>query len=116
MVGFPKSMWYENKLWWLVGLYTGPFTGGFLGSAAYDTLVFDGPESPINFPAGIKARALRFWIERVLHPIRTVQRFSRQPDPQRALDEEWSVSVPSVDDPANDNQYGRVNIPGQPAG
>lgn len=99
MVGVPNTMWTEKDAWFVTGEWTGPLLGGLMGGFAYDSFLFDGPESPINFPPKIKRRAIKFFFDDIIHPFsgQSFARFRRggKPDP---------------------NLTGKVRIPGQPAG
>ena len=104
MVGFPKQMWTERRWFWLVGEIMGPFVGGILGAGAYDVFIFDGPESPINFPNAIKRRAFMVWAYKLFHPLSKRYPFSVDP----ALAHAFRRTGES-------NNSGKVQTEGQPA-
>lgn len=114
MVGFPKAMWYTGHLWWLVGLFTGPMLGGFLGSLAYDTFIFAGAESPINFPVGIKRRAVKAWWHDV-----TEYLSGHHSDSPHTPGNQESPGLDNLYDRGSDIEsqtHGKIQVEGQPAG
>jgi len=82
----------------------GPFVGGILGAGAYDVFIFDGPESPINFPNAIKRRAFMVWAYKLFHPLSKRYPFSVDP----ALAHAFRRTGES-------NNSGKVQTEGQPA-
>jgi len=50
-VGYGKGVFQGNSVWWLWGVWGGEITGALFGGFVYDTAVFVGGESPINFPS-----------------------------------------------------------------
>lgn len=60
MMGFPKSIWYDHKLWWLVGGITAPTLGGLLGCCAYDFFIYV-PSPPCDYPPYKKLRSVTKW-------------------------------------------------------
>lgn len=103
MVGVPTTIWTGRDAWWITGEWTGPLLGGLMGGFAYDAFLFDGPESPINFPPKIKKRAIKFFFDDLLHPfskpISGIARYRRGEMPNE-----------------QSNLVGKVQLPGQPAG
>jgi len=53
------SDWYCIKV-----AILGPITGSLLGAFIYDSLIFVGPESPVNYPIARYKRVLRRWWSR----------------------------------------------------
>jgi aquaglyceroporin related protein len=67
-LGYPaKLLWKGN--WWLWGPWLACIPGGILGAVLYDVCVFEGGESPVNYPrkrvwrAGHKAK--KKWVRRL---------------------------------------------------
>lgn len=60
MMGFPKSIWYDHSLWWLVGGITAPTLGGFIGSLAYDLFIYS-PPSIDDYPPYRRLSSIRKW-------------------------------------------------------
>nr|UJH94483.1 IC01 [Starmerella bombicola] len=103
MVGFPKQLWTFKDWWWVTGGITGPLLGGVLGAFAYDFFIFDGPESPINFPKGVKRRAMKAWFDDVI--LRTGRH-------ERRLRREMKARKRGLE---QDQRRGTVQVQGQPA-
>lgn len=117
MVGYPRFIWYRGHLWWLVGLITGPTLGGFLGCFAYDSLVFDGVESPINFPIGMTRRTIKLWFHMLWGDVSRLFRKKPHRHGNGKLDSEASVEAPNYNGGYADSQlHGRIQVTGQPAG
>ncbi|KAI4723867.1 aquaporin-like protein [Aureobasidium sp. EXF-10728] len=61
-VGFNRHELFGDG-WWIYGAWCAPISGGIVGAILYDTAIFVGGESPINYPkdsvkrAGSKAKA-----------------------------------------------------------
>jgi len=103
MVGFPKQMWTEKRWFWLVGEIMGPFVGGIIGAGAYDIFIFDGPESPINFPWSIKRRAFKVWLYKLFHPLQARDNIFPSPSMAEAFRQGGGTDT------------GKVQTEGQPA-
>lgn len=114
MVGFPKKMWTEDRWFWLTSEIMGPVVGGMIGALAYDVFVFDGPESPVNFPRSIRLRAISVWFYKLLHPFKDESvvdpGLSHALQKEEALEEKLDGDGQSID-----NDLGKVQTPGQPA-
>jgi aquaglyceroporin related protein len=50
VAGYGKQVFTSRNFWWIWGPWGATITGGVLGAFFYDLLVFNGGESPINFP------------------------------------------------------------------
>ncbi|GME24059.1 aquaporin-like protein [Neofusicoccum parvum] len=49
MVGYNTNMFTERGLWWLWGPWASTVAGSVVGCSVYDSLVFVGSESPVNY-------------------------------------------------------------------
>jgi aquaglyceroporin related protein len=56
--GYGSSTFTAANCWWLWGAWVATITGAIVGGAAYDSFIFVGGESPINYPPK-KARVLK---------------------------------------------------------
>lgn len=50
--GFGGNVMTLRSCWFIWGPWCGTISGGIFGAAVYDTFIFVGGESPINYPAG----------------------------------------------------------------
>ncbi|TIB67759.1 hypothetical protein E3Q24_04071 [Wallemia mellicola] len=48
-VGYSSELWTHDKCWFLLGPLIGTFAGTILGATVYDTFIYIGVGSPINF-------------------------------------------------------------------
>ncbi|TIC12673.1 aquaporin [Wallemia mellicola] len=44
-----RALWTHDRAWWVTGPVCGSLMGSFLGSMVYDTLIYSGLGSPVNF-------------------------------------------------------------------
>jgi aquaglyceroporin related protein len=69
-VGFNRHELFGDG-WWIYGAWCAPITGAIVGAILYDTAIFVGGESPVNYPvksvkrAGTKAKTR--WRHRFTH-------------------------------------------------
>ncbi|KAI9665904.1 MAG: hypothetical protein M1821_003839 [Bathelium mastoideum] len=56
VVGYGSEMW--ERAWW-VEAWTAAVCGGLFGSLIYDLAIFEGPESPVNYPRVKRRRAAK---------------------------------------------------------
>ncbi|KAF1344326.1 aquaporin-like protein [Delphinella strobiligena] len=48
-MGYPRSIFSGYSWWWLWGCWVAPLVGCITGCTVYDTMVFSGGESPLNY-------------------------------------------------------------------
>ncbi|KAL4884873.1 aquaporin-like protein [Aspergillus karnatakaensis] len=58
MAGWGGDLFTEYHAWWIWGPWVADVTGGLFGGFLYDLIIFTGGESPINYPARRRKRAL----------------------------------------------------------
>ncbi|KAL2860107.1 aquaporin-like protein [Aspergillus pseudodeflectus] len=85
MAGWGGDMFTEYHAWWVWGPWVADIAGGLFGGFVYDLVIFTGGESPINYPARRRKRALLLK-ERNLRKKAHLGR-SKVPDLERAADE-----------------------------
>lgn len=56
MVGYNTNMFTEVGLWWLLGPWVATICGSITGCSVYDSFVFVGSESPVNYRLPAKYR------------------------------------------------------------
>jgi aquaglyceroporin related protein, other eukaryote len=54
--GFGTSVFTLHHYWFIWGSWVSPILGGLFGAVVYDSLIFVGGESPINYPHSAAAR------------------------------------------------------------
>lgn len=73
ILGYPVDLLWKSN-WWLWGPWLGCIPGGLVGAAMYDICIFEGGESPVNYPrkrvwrAGHKAK--KKWAKRLSRPFK----------------------------------------------
>lgn len=58
MAGYGGHLFKERHAWWVWGPWVATVAGGLFGAFTYDLLIFTGGESPVNYPASRRKRAL----------------------------------------------------------
>jgi len=73
ILGYPVDLLWKGN-WWLWGPWLACIPGGLVGAAMYDICIFEGGESPVNYPrkrvwrAGHKAK--KKWAKRLGRPFK----------------------------------------------
>lgn len=57
MAGWGSHVFRDQDVWWIWGPWAAVITGGLSGGFFYDTLIFTGGESPVNYPPRRRKRA-----------------------------------------------------------
>ncbi|EYE96335.1 putative aquaglyceroporin [Aspergillus ruber CBS 135680] len=57
MAGWGGHVFRDHDVWWIWGPWAAVITGGLCGGFAYDSLIFTGGESPVNYPPRRRKRA-----------------------------------------------------------
>ncbi|KIV86702.1 hypothetical protein PV11_02300 [Exophiala sideris] len=61
--GFGSEVFTMKGWWWIWGPWCGTISGAIFGAFCYDFLIFQGGESPINYPTGELGERIRAWGE-----------------------------------------------------
>lgn len=63
LAGYGGKIFKQQYAWWVWGPWVADIAGGLFGAIFYDTMIFTGGESPINYPLQKRKRA---WLIRLL--------------------------------------------------
>ncbi|KIW18030.1 hypothetical protein PV08_02317 [Exophiala spinifera] len=89
MAGFSTEVFTLFDWWWIWGPWVGTITGALFGAFVYDLLIFQGGESPVNYPTSYRLRdAIDSWKD-----TRTVSRIGRGKDIQGQIDQKLEAVV-----------------------
>lgn len=58
MAGWGGHMFRDHDVWWIWGPWAAVITGGLCGGFVYDSLIFTGGESPVNYTPRWRKRAM----------------------------------------------------------
>ncbi|EXJ91970.1 aquaglyceroporin like protein, other eukaryote [Capronia epimyces CBS 606.96] len=61
--GFGTEVFTLHSWWWIWGPWVGTLSGGIMGALFYDAFIFNGGESPLNYPTGRLRGHLHLWRE-----------------------------------------------------
>ncbi|KAG9768779.1 hypothetical protein KCU88_g7078, partial [Aureobasidium melanogenum] len=81
--GFGTEVFTLHNWWWIWGPWLGTLSGGITGALIYDIFIFNGGESPINYPSGELRERIHSWNE-----IRMKSKMGRGKDAINAMNKE----------------------------
>lgn len=61
--GFGTEVFTLHDWWWIWGPWVGTISGGIMGAFLYDAFIFNGGESPLNYPTGRLRGRVHLWRE-----------------------------------------------------
>lgn len=83
MAGWGGHVFRDHDAWWIWGPWAAVITGGLCGGFVYDSLIFTGGESPINYPPRRRKRAVLIKEKNLRQKLRFRKR--KVPDLERAV-------------------------------
>lgn len=57
MAGYGGRLFTQKHAWWVWGSWVADIAGGLFGAFIYDSFIFTGGESPVNYPPRRRKRA-----------------------------------------------------------
>lgn len=93
-LGYGRTTTFGSSSYWFWGPWCGPIAGALFGAFLYDTAIFVGGESPVNYPRRRIKRALKKkqskWNRRLENMTKGIKLGRRRP---KYASEEWRFDV-----------------------